>query len=190
MADFAVNLNLLGFHGAILRNVKTGTQNKPYVMIPLEENEVSLRHFQREGQDETQAIVRCNIIHYRDEYTQRAIACRRARGEKSNPDTLPTHSVTIAHSIRYIQQASQHTDIVSAALHSYHIADTKPIVNQDTSNRKSILFKAIRRFLNVRVGQVYLLRSSKQYNCDQDLSDADLSPFDEQTYSQYNERDS
>lgn len=185
MADFAVNINLMGFHGAILRNVKTGTQSKPYIMIPLEDNEISVRSLIREGQEEQQAIVRCHIIHYRDEYIQRAIACRKSRGEKPNPDTLPTHAMTIAHSAKYIQREAQRSDIVSASLQSYHVTDTQKVRNQDVGNRKSILFKAIRRFLNARVGQVYLLRSrNTPYTCNQDISDDDLSDFDEGSYIQ------
>lgn len=165
MASFNFSPDLLSLNGAkVLTDLDPNHLDWPYVCIPVPLNPITLTTSKKDG-NKLMAFLKLNMWPLSEKFKN---AIRRSAQERGDSNAvIPTHEVCLNFSVDYIKSVAQKFPNLIAQVKEQNKAYDPDIVNQDPTDERSHLFKAIRIRLNKRlslVNQMQLAQQPSPYN--------------------------
>ena len=153
MASYNGNVDLLALNGAkVLVGIDEKNAKRPYVCIPLDVNEIRVEASKNDA-SKTQAKLRVNIWPFNEAYKNKIRQTAAERGVTQV--SVPTHEMQLSFSVEYIKAVAKNFPKLVEQVKEANKDKDPDIVNQDSDDENSHLFKAIRTRMNKRIASLY-----------------------------------
>lgn len=160
MASYKGNIDLLSLNGAkVIVGVNGEKDNRPYLLIPCDLNEIRLEAAKNDASKQT-AKLRVQIWPFSESYKA---AARRGNLERGDGEgDIATHEMRMNYSVDYIKAVAKNFPKLVDQVKEAGKEKDPEIVNQDYNDENSHLFKAIRNRMNKRLAQLYQPKPTNQ----------------------------
>ena len=160
MASYNGNIDLLSLNGAqVFKGIDSKNPERVYVCIPAGLNEIKVEQSPKDP-NRTLAKMRVNIWPLKEQYKAKVRQAALERGDSNV--TVPTHEMQMSYSVDYIKTVAQKFPKLVEQVREDKKERDPDIVNQDTTDENSHLFKAIRQRMNKRLAMLYQPQATQQ----------------------------
>lgn len=160
MASYNGNIDLLALNGAkVLVGLDEKNQQRPYVCIPLDVNEIRVEASKNDA-NKQMAKLKVNIWPFNEQYKAKVRQSAAERGDTNV--SVPTHEMQLSFSVDYIKAVAKAYPKLVEQVKEANKQRDPAIVSQDFNDENSHLFKAIRTRMNKRIAQLYQPQPTNQ----------------------------
>ena len=160
MASYNGNIDLLSLNGAqVFKGIDAKNPERVYVCIPAGLNEIKVEQSPKDP-NRTLAKLRVNIWPLNEQYKAKV---RQSSLERGNSNvTVPTHEMQMSFSADFIKDIVRKFPKLVEQVREANKERDPDIVNQDSTDENTHLFKAIRQRMNKRLAMLYQPQATQQ----------------------------
>ena len=160
MASFNGSIDLLALNGAqVFTGIDQKNPDRAFVCVPVDLNEIRLTTSRNDANKQI-AGLRVNIWPLNEQYKAKVRQAALERGDSNV--TVPTHEMQMSFSVDYIKDIVRKFPKLVEQVKEANKERDPEIVNQDPTDEKTHLFKAIRQRLNKRLAMLYQPQPTQQ----------------------------
>ena len=160
MAGYYCNIDYLAPNDVrVLKGIDNNNPERVWICTPLDVNEIKLERHPRDP-NRMVAKMRTNIWPLSENYKN---VVRRSAQERGDDNvSVPTHEMQMAFSVGYIKAVAKKFPKLVEQVREANKDRDPDIVNQDPTDEKTHLFKAIRQRMNKRLTMLYQIQAAQQ----------------------------